>query len=71
MSLLRRINRGLWPGVLGALLVIGAATMLPVGYAVAGSCGPQGASLIQGPKGGCYYINRNGNKTYVDRSCCH
>lgn len=23
-----------------------------------------------GPKGGCYYINRNGNKTYVDRSLC-
>lgn len=23
-----------------------------------------------GPKGGCYYINKNGNKTYVDRSFC-
>ncbi len=22
------------------------------------------------PKGGCYYINSNGNKTYVDRSFC-
>jgi len=25
---------------------------------------------ITGPRGGCYYINRNGNKTYVDRSMC-
>lgn len=27
--------------------------------------------LIRGPRGGCYYINRNGNKTYVDRSLCN
>ncbi|SFZ72743.1 hypothetical protein [Chitinimonas taiwanensis] len=25
---------------------------------------------ILGPKGGCYYINKNGNKTYVDRALC-
>jgi hypothetical protein len=25
---------------------------------------------ITGPRGGCYYINSNGNKTYVDRSLC-
>jgi uncharacterized protein YraI len=25
---------------------------------------------IRGPRGGCYYINRNGNKTYVSRSLC-
>ena len=25
---------------------------------------------IAGPKGGCYYINKNGKKTYVDRSLC-
>lgn len=25
----------------------------------------------RGPKGGCYYINSNGNKTYVDRSLCN
>jgi hypothetical protein len=25
---------------------------------------------IRGPRGGCYYINSNGNKTYVDRSMC-
>lgn len=26
---------------------------------------------IRGPRGGCYYINSNGNKTYVDRSVCN
>lgn len=26
--------------------------------------------LYKGPQGGCYYINSNGNKTYVDRSYC-
>jgi hypothetical protein len=25
---------------------------------------------ITGPRGGCYYINSNGKKTYVDRSRC-
>lgn len=30
----------------------------------------QQRKLIRGPKGGCYYINKNGNKTYVDRSRC-
>lgn len=25
---------------------------------------------IRGSRGGCYYINSNGNKTYVDRSKC-
>lgn len=28
-------------------------------------------NYIRGPRGGCYYINRNGNKTYVDRSLCN
>lgn len=28
------------------------------------------SGYIRGPRGGCYYINRNGNKTYVDRSLC-
>lgn len=27
--------------------------------------------LHVGPKGGCYYINSSGNKTYVDRSYCN
>ena len=25
---------------------------------------------IRGPRGGCYYINSNGNKTYVSRDMC-
>lgn len=29
-----------------------------------------GRSYIRGPRGGCYYINSNGKKTYVDRSNC-
>ncbi|WP_298731922.1 hypothetical protein [uncultured Chitinophaga sp.] len=34
-------------------------------------CGTyKGKALNRGPKGGCYYINKNGNKTYVDRSLC-
>jgi hypothetical protein len=27
-------------------------------------------TYYRGPRGGCYYINSNGNKTYVDRSVC-
>lgn len=35
------------------------------------SCGTyNGKILYKGPQGGCYYINSNGNKTYVDRSNC-
>jgi|SRR5690606_18253993 len=30
-----------------------------------------GRKYIRGPRGGCYYINSNGNKTYVDRSFCN
>ena len=30
-----------------------------------------GHTYIRGPRGGCYYINGNGNKTYVDRSMCN
>lgn len=30
-----------------------------------------GRELHIGPRGGCYYINSNGNKTYVDRSQCY
>lgn len=28
------------------------------------------SGFITGPRGGCYYINGNGNKSYVDRSLC-
>lgn len=35
------------------------------------SCGTyNGHELHKGPQGGCYYINSNGNKSYVDRSEC-
>lgn len=30
-----------------------------------------GRQLHVGPRGGCYYINGSGNKTYVDRSECY
>lgn len=34
-------------------------------------CGTyNGKRLYKGPEGGCYYINSNGNKTYVDKSLC-
>ena len=34
-------------------------------------CGSyNGHTLYLGPQGGCYYINSNGKKTYVDRSEC-
>jgi hypothetical protein len=29
-----------------------------------------GRALYIGPRGGCFYCNKNGNKTYVDRSLC-
>ena len=28
------------------------------------------SKYIRGPRGGCYYNNSNGNKTYVDRGYC-
>lgn len=31
---------------------------------------PSRSNYLRGPRGGCYYINRNGNKTYVDRNMC-
>ncbi|RFC31997.1 MAG: hypothetical protein DID92_2727745583 [Candidatus Nitrotoga sp. SPKER] len=27
-------------------------------------------TYITGPRGGCYYVNSNGHKTYVDRTLC-
>ncbi len=35
------------------------------------AAGPPARIYIRGPRGGCYYINSNGNKTYVDRSFCN
>lgn len=35
-------------------------------------CGTHnGKQLYKGPQDGCYYINSNGNKTYVDKSECN
>lgn len=28
-------------------------------------------TYIRGPRGGCYYVNSRGKKTYVDRSLCN
>ncbi|MBQ4819618.1 hypothetical protein [Aquimarina sp. MMG016] len=28
-------------------------------------------TYYRGPRGGCYYINSNGNKTYVSKSMCN
>lgn len=44
-----------------------------LGNGSAGHARPSTAAervYIRGPRGGCYYINRSGNKTYVDRSLC-
>lgn len=36
------------------------------------NCGSHnGNQLYKGPEGGCYYINSNGNKTYVEASECN
>ena len=36
------------------------------------ACGRHNGKILNvGPEGGCYYINDNGNKTYVSRSECH
>lgn len=41
------------------------------GSGSSGGCGTHnGHQLYKGPDGGCYYINDNGNKTYVERSEC-
>ncbi|MCS3800173.1 hypothetical protein [Niastella sp. OAS944] len=42
------------------------------GSGSSGGCGTHnGKQLYKGSDGGCYYINSNGNKTYVDRNECH
>lgn len=42
------------------------------GSGSSGGCGTHnGHQLYKGSSGGCYYINSNGNKTYVDASECH
>jgi hypothetical protein len=39
-------------------------------FAVSGRRRNGNTKYITGPRGGCYYINSNGKKTYVDRSLC-
>lgn len=34
---------------------------------VAGKKGPEGQTVYEGAKGGQYYINKNGNKTYLKK----
>lgn len=55
---------------IGAAVTLGVVLLAAPQTAFARGCGPSGADLQQGPRGGCYYINRNGNKTYVERDCC-
>lgn len=34
-------------------------------------CTYKGYPLHKGKRGGCYYINKNGNKQYVNRQLCN
>lgn len=45
----------------------------PVGTTANGSAkaGSGGRTYQRGTRGGCYYINSKGNKTYVDRNLCN
>ncbi|MBO0947357.1 PKD domain-containing protein [Fibrella forsythiae] len=54
-----------------AVLITGVKTSPIVTPPSTGGCGSYNSkTLYKGPEGGCYYINSNGNKTYVDRSYC-
>lgn len=35
------------------------------------SVGTARGGYVRGSRGGCYYVNRRGGKTYVDRSLCN
>lgn len=50
------------------LLAVALATLISCSEEDCGSY--NGNELFQGPENGCYYINSNGNQTYVDRSLC-
>jgi hypothetical protein len=41
-----------------------------IAFATSGQRRNGTTKYITGPRGGCYYINSNGKKTYVDRSLC-
>jgi len=48
-----------------------AGPSAPANPAAPSSCGMyNGKPVYSGPRGGCYYINSNGNKTYVVRNFC-
>ena len=53
-----------------ATLPPAGAADLPAAPYIAPPAVPSSRTYIRGPRGGCYYINSNGNKTYVDRSLC-
>jgi hypothetical protein len=46
------------------------APLAAIPYGSSTSRQPRSSMYIRGPRGGCYYINSHGNKTYVDRSLC-
>lgn len=60
-------------GFFSLLIFIVFAFSIPISQSHSYSdkpCYYKGNRLYTGSKGGCYYINKNGNKTYVDRSYC-
>ncbi|MEN2507688.1 hypothetical protein V8Z77_12310 [Stutzerimonas stutzeri] len=68
MNIVKRLSKFIFS--LCPAIVLGLILITTPQAADAKGCGPSGADLKQGPRGGCFYINRNGNKTYVDRACC-
>lgn len=59
-------------GTASSLLLKRYTIPTPVTTPTDSPCGlHNGKQLYKGPQGGCYYINSNGNKTYVDRSYCN
>jgi len=44
-----------------------ATGTIPKDYSIQSSSYAKGKTIETGPKGGQYYINRNGNKTYVPK----
>lgn len=54
------------------LLIILSTLLVGCNSSDDSACGNySGKELFKGPEGGCYYLNSNGNKTYVDRSNCN
>lgn len=44
-----------------------AVTLMPKSV----SSGPSGRKYVRGSRGGCYYLNASGNKTYVNKELCN